>query len=250
MIKLKVLSHNFKSDLDYVNVFREHFNLSSITLTDLKDIHMKDNSIEHQCLPFIEIRRQKITTPQMFLLGGKPFIAQGKDWSKCSESGERRMRNICIGIRCASIEGTEQENMAFKVKTKHSTSLFFTNGSIFLVRTTEQGRKSTRVSKELKDLAETNQSYKIIRAEMFDREDADHDSSSLCKKYHVFCGDQSLCIGVERISEPSSATANAGDTTNYHKAIEDDFVKLVAKGIFNDKSFATSRTFRFIAFTS
>jgi hypothetical protein len=178
----------------------------------LQDIHNKDNDIEHQCLPFIFERMtcQKITEPLMFLLPGNPLIAQGKQWSKCSGySGERRMRNICIGIRCASItEGTSDENDTFKSSTTHSTSLFFTNGSIFLVRTTQQGMKSTKVSKELKELAEQNISYKITSAMMFLKSKLDaHNTSVSCQKYHVFCGaDQGLCIGLHEIdNEPASA---------------------------------------------
>jgi hypothetical protein len=64
-------------------------------------MHQKDNEIAHQCLPFIfEIPDQKFgEKPLMFLLGGKPLIYQNKSWDKSAPQGEKRMRNICTGIR-------------------------------------------------------------------------------------------------------------------------------------------------------
>ena len=127
-------------------------------------MHLKDNEVAHQRLPFIfEIPDQKFgEKPLMFLLGGKPLIYQNKAWNKSAPQGEKRMRNICIGIHCASIKsGSDDAELSFKNEVKHSTSLFFTNASILLVRTSGQGRSSTTVSEELKDLAETDKSYKI-----------------------------------------------------------------------------------------
>ena len=91
-----------------------------------------------------------------------------------------------------------------------------------------------------------------ISAMMFLKSEFDaHNNSTSCPRYHVFCGaDQGLCIGLHEIEENEPASGNAGDLTNSHKAIEDDFVVLAAKGIFNDKSFRTSRTFRYVAFSS
>ena len=223
-----------------------------MTVDNLKTMHQKDNEIAHQCLPFIfEIPDQKFgEKPLMFLLGGKPLIYQNKAWNKSAPQGEKRMRNICIGIRRASIKrGTYDAEQTFKNEVKHSTSLFFTNASILLVRTSDQGISSTTVSEELKDLAEIDKSYKITNAKMFIRNDGEvfdrnHNTMFQCNGYHVFCADKCLCIEVIEDTDFSMA----GDTTNYLKALEDDFVKLVAKSIFNDKSFATSCNYRCIAF--
>ncbi len=248
LIKQKVLTDSNKSALTYTDVFCQHFQSQNVTVAQLQTMHQKDNDVAHQCLPFIfQIRDQTFgETPLMFLLGGKPLIYQGKSWNESSTQGERRMRNISIGIRCASIKaGTQDAEQAFKNEVKHSKSLFFTNASIFLVRTSDQGRSSTKVSKELKDLAEKDLSYKITNAEMFHISDQNHIRDQFeCKGYHVFCADKCLCIEVIEDKD----FLKAGDTTNYLKALEDDFVKLVAKSIFNDKSFATSCNYRCIAF--
>jgi hypothetical protein len=223
-----------------------------VTFDNLKTMHEKDNEVEHQCVPFIfEIPDQTFgEKPLMFLLGGKPLIYQGHSWNKSAGQGEKRMRNICIGIRCASIKTRDATTVqTFKNEVKHSTSLFFTNASILLVRTSGQGRSSTTVSEELKDLAEKDKSYKIKNAKMFIQNDGEvfgrnHNTTFQCNGYHVFCADKCLCIEVIEDTNFSMA----GDTTNYLKALEDDFVKLVAKSIFNDKSFATNCNYRCIAF--
>jgi hypothetical protein len=191
----------------------------------------------------IQLPEQDLTNTFMLLVPGRPLVAQCKAYTKCQVEGLPRLRNLATATLLASfkvLNETEQER--FRIADKQSVSLFFSNGSIFLVATSKD---QIKVSKDLKNLPWGRHSYRVVCAKFYQVTDvANVCPSSICTNHHARCGSLVLCIQVAPVELLSMSAAKIGDATNFQKALEDDVTKRVLNEIFDDNSFIINRSIR------
>jgi hypothetical protein len=177
--------------------------------------------------------------PFILLLPGRPLVYQGKHWTsgKDGNTGLGRLRNLAVATELASFKPlNDVEKEQFRLADKESISLFFSNGSVILVATSEE---QIKVSAELIHLPWEKQSFKIIAAQVFQGNPGDCSSPS-CSKLHAIYGPSFLCINVVQCEN----LAKVGDTTNFQKALEDDLARRVLNEIFDDDSFMLQTNIR------
>jgi hypothetical protein len=200
-----------------------------------------DTPAPHVCEAFFQkLPEQDVQNTFMLLVPGRPLVAQGKTWVRCDAEGLGRLRNLATATLLASFKPlTDEDREKFRIADKESTSLFFLNGSIFLVATS---RDQIKVSADLKNLPWEKSSYKIVAANFYQvEEDTNECPIQDCTNHHACCGSSVLCIQVAPVD---SLAAKIGDATNFQKALEDDVAKRVLHEIFDDNSFVMNTSIR------
>jgi len=200
-----------------------------------------DTPAPHVCEAFFQkLPEQDVNDSFMLLLPGRPLVAQGKTWTRCEVEGLARLRNLATATLLASFKPlTDEEQESFRIADKESISLFFANGSIFLVATSKD---QIGVSADLKNLPWGKSSFKIVAANFYQVEQGARECPIQdCTKHHACCGSSVLCI---KVAPVDSVAAKIGDATNFQKALEDDVAKRVLHEIFDDNSFVMNTSIR------
>lgn len=196
---------------------------------------------------FQKLPEQDVSKTFILLLPGRPLVAQGKAWTKCEVEGLVRLRNLATATSLASFKSMDDvQRESFRIADKESASLFFSNGSIFLVATSKE---NITVSQSLRNLPWKPSSQKIVDLEFSQVETLvvarnfalDVCQRENCSGYHACCGTSCLCI---RVVEFDSVAPHIGDVTNFQKKLEDDVTKRVLNAIFDDNSFVMNTNVR------
>ena len=195
---------------------------------------------------FQKLPEQDVSKTFILLLPGRPIVAQGKAMTKCEVEGLVRLRNLATATLLASFKSMDDvKRESFRIADKESASLFFSNGSIFLVATSKE---NITVSQSLRNLPWNPSSHKIVDLKFRQVETlVDARSFALnvcdehCSGYHACCGTSCLCI---RAVAFDSLAPHIGDVTNFQKKLEDDVAKRVLNAIFDDNSFVMNTNLR------
>jgi|LauGreDrversion4_2_1035121.scaffolds.fasta_scaffold145671_2 hypothetical protein len=204
-------------------------------------LNRDDTPAPHVCEAFFQkLPQQDVKNSFMLLLPGRPLVAQGKSWTRCQVEGLVRLRNLATATLLASFKPlTDEDRESFRIADKESISIFFSNGSIFLVATSKE---QITVSADLKNLPWKKSSYKIVAANFYQvEEDRRECPIQDCTNHHACCGSSVLCI---KVAPVESLAAKIGDATNFQKALEDDVAKRVLHEIFDDNSFVMNTSIR------
>ncbi len=234
-----------RSELGFFNFYLAKLRRETITAEEMELMHIRDTGPDCQCPAFVQkIPDQKYEDQFMFLVPGHPVMCQGISYTnpKSGPQGLHRIRTLAMAAELASLSKcTDTEQEAFRVSTKESSSLYFVNGSIFLVN--RKLVSGIRISPEFRILAWNRLPQKITRATFYENtnfDDDNHEESNMCQQLHIHCGRLLLCIAVETVANNSRPF----DLTNANKRLEDDVASLMTN--FNDKTFIIAAQMKFL----